>query len=107
MNWAAARRAWFEVYADRVECGDWAIPLAEVTEAVAYRTRGLILPGTVLQLKTADQCYQFGFNPWASPLKHMGIAFREERVRLGMSPGSMVARLLLLAAIIYYAVRYF
>ncbi|MEM7261539.1 MAG: hypothetical protein AAF488_06065 [Planctomycetota bacterium] len=101
-SWAGARRAWFEIYQDRVVCGDWEIPFADVTQATVFRTSQMFIPVTVLQLVTESKTYQFGFNPWAKPIEHLKLPMNEERVRLKMSPFRVVLRIAAIAYLIYY-----
>lgn len=72
--WVTARRGWFKVFADRVECGDWKIPFAAVERAVLYTGRQFFIPVSVLELRSEDRTYQFGFNPWAHPEQHLALA---------------------------------
>ena len=40
-NWVAAKRGWFNVFADRLECGRWTIPVASIRKAVMYAPAGI------------------------------------------------------------------
>ena len=100
VNWALARRAWFECYSDRVTCGDWVIRSADVRDAVLYESRQWFIPVFVLAIATNDCTYQFGFNPWAKIAAHLPFAFRREKVRLGYSRFSIAARGMLLIYIV-------
>lgn len=104
-NWATARRAWFRVYDDRVECGDWVIPASAVQDAVLYESRQWFMPVSVLAVTTAARTWQFGFNPWARVAEHLPFAFRRERVRLRYSAFSVAVRVLLLGYVAWVAVR--
>jgi hypothetical protein len=105
--WASARRAWFRCYPDRVECGDWVIPTADVRDAVLYESRQMLFPVSVLAVSTRTRMFQFGFNPWARVAAHLPFAVRRERVRLGHSPISIAARLVLLSWIGWWLWRTF
>lgn len=98
-NWAFSRRGWFKVYADRVECGAWSIPLSEVKRAIVYRAKQMFIPVTVLHLITDNGSYQFGFNPWANPIRHLNMEFEEQKVRLRYSPFSVAIRIALVGYI--------
>jgi hypothetical protein len=100
-NWAAARRAWFRVYDDRIECGDWLVRFADVQSATAWRTRSLMVPCTVLELVTDERTLQFAFNPWARPLEYLPFSMLERQVSLGWSPISIIARVLLVAWVLW------
>ena len=104
-NWAFSRRAWFNVLRDRITCGDWTIPFDQVTEAIAYRTSSMFIPVTILELRTEENSYQFGFNPWAHPLQHLDLDYREEHVKLGTSPLSLLIRLAAIGLLVYAVVR--
>ncbi|MCG8695013.1 MAG: hypothetical protein MI806_27715 [Minwuiales bacterium] len=82
LNWLTARRGVFRVFDDHVRCGNWHIPYADVKQATIYKARQLLLPVKVLELVTENETYQFGFNPWAHPDRHMNLDFEEKTVRL-------------------------
>jgi hypothetical protein len=91
LAWATARRGHFRCYSDRVECGDWVIPAAEVRDAVLYETRHAFIPVSVLAVSTPTQTFQFGFNPWSRVAAFLPFSFRREHVRLRHSPFSKAA----------------
>jgi len=101
-NWVASKRAWFKVYGDRIECGSWVIPFSEVKQAIIYNTRQMFIPVQVLQVVTEQGRFQFGFNPWASPSKHLTLDMRQEIIRLKYSPFSIVVRVLVLGCLAYW-----
>lgn len=101
LNWMFARRAWFKVFEDRIECGNWSIPFAQVIGGTVYRAKQLFVPVTILELRTAKSCYQFGFNPWASPVERLPIQFPEQFVSLRNSLFSIVVRLLAVGLVLY------
>jgi hypothetical protein len=106
-NWIASRRAWFKIFTDRIECGDWNIPFAEIQEAVVYRGRQMRIPVTVLQIEALGQTYQFGFNPWANPVKYLSLPYREERVTIKYSAFSLAVRVIIACYLIYLTWRIF
>lgn len=55
--------------------------------------------------RTTDSSFQFGFNPWADPLRHLDLDYREERVKLGTSPLSLLIRLAAIALLVYAVVK--
>jgi hypothetical protein len=89
------------VYEDRIECGDWAIPTSAVQKAVLYEARQFFIPARILSLEAEGVAYQFGFNPWCRVGKHLPFDVRNEKIKLGRSPFSLVVRLVLLVYIIY------
>ena len=56
-NWALARRAWFKIYEDRTECGDWVLPFDRVTNAKVYKTKQMMLSVAVLRLEVFGQVF--------------------------------------------------
>ena len=106
-NWITSRRAWFKIFTDRIECGDWNIPFAEIEEIVVYRVKQMLISFTVLQIEACGKTYQFGFNPWAKPLPYLPISYREEQIHLKHSAFSMGLRAMIIFYLIYLAWRRF
>lgn len=100
--WVRSRRAWFQIFDDRIECGDWIIPFSSVKEAVVFETRFLFMPAFILQLSTAETTYQFGFNPWCRVTQHLPFHMERKRVKMGHSAFSIAARVLLAAYLAYW-----
>ena len=98
--WIGAKRGWFKLYEDRIECGSWDILFEEIDAAIVYRTRQWFIPVTVLQVVTQKDGFQFGFNPWSDPVPYLNIQTEERRVRLKYSIFSTVLRIVLLVAIL-------
>ncbi len=69
---------------------------------IVYKTKQMLIPVTVLQLITEDGSYQFGFNPWAKPVDHLGIEIEEQFVTLKFSFFSTFIRVAILAYIGYW-----
>jgi len=102
-NWLLAKRAMFKIYGDRIECGTWKIENTTVEKAHVYRIKQwFIIPVNVLQLTTGTECYSFGFNSWANPIKHLKFNYSESNVRLRYSAFSIAVRLILIACIALY-----
>ena len=106
-NWITSRRGWFKVFTDRIECGNWKIPFAEVQEMIVYRGKQMLIPVTVLQIEIPGETYQFGFNPWARPLTYLPISCREEQIKLKYSAFSISVRVIIIFYLIYLAWRKF
>ena len=104
-NWAIARRGWFKVFPDRVECGDWSIPASNVVAATLFHTRQWLLPVTVLSVETAGGSYQFGFNPWVRVSAHLPFPHQHEHVTLRYSTFSVAVRVALIAYIAYIVLQ--
>jgi len=105
--WAGSRRAWFKVFVDRIECGDWIIVSSSIQEAVLFETRQLFIPVFVLRLSTGDITYQFGFNPWCRVAQHLPFKVERRRVKLGYSAFSIAVRVGLIIAVAYWMWRRF
>jgi hypothetical protein len=101
-NWVTARRAWFLVFDDRIECGDWTVPAGAVEDAVLYHSRQWFIPVSVLSIATGGQVLQFGFNPWVKIGRHLPFPYRQQQVRLKYSTFSIIVRVLLLLGIVYW-----
>ncbi|MEO1402091.1 MAG: hypothetical protein AAFV72_12705 [Cyanobacteria bacterium J06635_1] len=102
LNWVVSRRGLLQIYDDRLECGNWNIPYADVEEAVLFRTRQMFIPGYVLRIKAHGKIYQFGLNPgrfWASELP-----FPAERrsAKLKLSWFSLTVRVAALVVLGYW-----
>ena len=100
--WVKSRRGWFKVFDDRVEFGDWIIPAAAVQEAVLFEMRQLFIPVFVLQLTAAEATYQFGCNPWSRVVRFQPFAVERRRAKLGYSAFSIVIRVVIAVAVIYW-----
>lgn len=102
VSWVAARRSFLSVFQDRLECGDWTIPYEAMTQAVLFQTHQMWIPCYILKIQTADACYQFGLNGgkfWAGELP---FPVTREAGRLQYSTFSIVLRVLLVVALIWY-----
>jgi len=106
-NWLAARRGWFKVFADRLECGDWIITLESIENATLFVGRQLLMRVTVLEVRTAERTYQFGFNPWVRLERHLAFNFEKQAVSIGYSKFSLALRLLLVGYLLFLLVRSF
>ena len=101
-HWLTSRRAWFKVFDDRVECGDWVFPVSSVREAVVFKSKQWFVPVSVLHLRTETATYQFGFNPWCRVESYLPFEVKTERVRLSYSIFSLVVRLALVGYLVYW-----
>lgn len=94
-NWTTAKRAMFKVFEDRIECGSWNIAFSEVKSAHLYKAKQMFIPVNILQLITEKGSYQFGFNPWSNPFKHLDIEYGQSDIKLGYSKYSIIIRAIL------------
>lgn len=102
MSWVTARRATLVVHEDRLQCGDWNIPYASISEAILFRTRQMFIPCYILKIRTASDAYQFGLNPskfWKGSLPFPVV---RQKGRLQYSKFSIIMRIVLAAALIWY-----
>ena len=102
LSWVTARRAYLMVFEDRLECRDWVIACGDIEEAVLFSVFAFPLPGHVLRVRALSKTYQFGLNRnrfWKGDLP---FPVTREKGRLGYSSFSAIARLVLLAAILYW-----
>lgn len=89
------------MFTDRLECGDWVIPTDSIKAATLYQARQLLIPAQVLAVETAERTYQFGINPWCKIRDHLPFTFSRERIRLRMSPVSIIIRVALVTYLLY------
>lgn len=101
-NWAMAKRAFYKVYSDHLEIGDWVIPFNEIKDIVLYKTKQMFIPVSVLNIQTEKENYQIGFNPWVNPIKNIPFNVRSESIRLKYSIFSIVIRAAIVAYILYW-----
>lgn len=102
LSWVTARRAILQVYPDRIECGDWQIPYASISEAVLFETRHMFLRCYILKIRSGDATYQFGLSGgkfWAGELP---FPVNREKGRLRYSAFSIVSRICLIAVVVWY-----
>jgi len=105
--WVVSRRAWFKVFGDRIECGDWTIVPSSVLEAVLFETRQWFIPVFVLRLSTEDATYQFGFNPWCRVASHLPFEVERQRVKMRYSPFSLALRIAVGLLLAYWLLQRF
>ncbi len=104
-HWATSRRAWLKVFDDRLECGDWVVPVEAVTSATLYLSSVPLNPLKVLRLDTADRTFQFGLNPWCRIARHLPFEPRVETIRPAWALVSLLVRLALVAYLVYFVWR--
>lgn len=100
-NWVAAKRASFQVFEDKFVCGKWEFNFNEIKDAILYETKQVFIPVKVLKFEYDEKVYQFGFNPWANPMKYANINYKTEKVKLKYSIFSIVCRVILFVSILY------
>lgn len=76
--------------------------------AILYASRWwLVLKVRVLELHTGGKTYQFGFNPWAHPERHLNLELERQSVRIGHSPFSVLVRVVVVGYVVWQAWRWF
>ncbi|RYD22252.1 MAG: hypothetical protein EOP88_08825 [Verrucomicrobiaceae bacterium] len=101
-SWVTARRGMLSVHQDRLECGDWTIPYSAISQAVLFKTSQMLIPCYILKVRTATDSYQFGLSGnkfWSTDLP---FPVTREKGRLRYSAFSIIARVILIAALIWY-----
>lgn len=106
-KWVGAKRAWLCVFDDRLECGNWIIPFADVVDVVRFSTRQMGIPVSILSVRTQDNEFQFGINPWNDPFPHLPMKYSEERVRLKYSTFSILVRAIVVVFLLYLGLKMF
>lgn len=102
LKWITSRRAFLNVFQDRLECGDWIISHCDILEAVLFQTRSGIIPCFILKLRTAENTFQFGLNGnkyWKGDLP-FGVTRTKGRLRYSLF--SIIIRVLLVAGLAWY-----
>lgn len=100
-NWFFARRSWFRVFDDRVECGNWSFPFSEVTKATVYKTKQWPFTHHILQLEIGDRCVHFGFFIWANPIKHLRLDIESRNATLKTHPATILFRVVFVSVLAY------
>ena len=101
-HWTAARRGRLKLFGDRAELGPWRIDFAVVTEATLWRARtqlGLVAP--ILGLRTANDSFQFGLNPWSKVPDHLPLEVQHRNIRMRYTTYSWIIRALLALVIVW------
>ncbi|HOX46883.1 MAG TPA: hypothetical protein PK668_25015 [Myxococcota bacterium] len=104
-SWVIARRGFLKVFADRLECGSWVIPYADMSEAVLFSTRQLFFHGYVLRVKAGGRTYQFGLNPGRFWEGELPFPVKRQEMAMGYSWYSIAIRLAALVSIAYLLLK--
>lgn len=95
-NWMLSRRATLKVFEDRLECGDWTVPLSDVSEAVLYSIRStFFIPGYILKIQTPGRTYHFGLNGGSFWKGELPFRVKRKKGKLGYSVFSIIVRAVL------------
>ena len=101
-KWITAKRAMFKVLDDHITCGSWKINYSDIKTVTLYKTSQMFIPVNVLHIITNNGSYQFGFNPWAKPFSYLPVDYETKKIKLKMSPFSLIIRVAALGYLGYY-----
>ena len=103
-QWITSRRAILRLFEHHLECGDWTVSYGQIQEAVlsSFSSPILRIPGYVLAVRTDSKTYHFGLNGWRYWKGELPFAVTRQKSRLRLSPISLIARIVLIAGIIYW-----
>lgn len=101
-KWITSRRAALEVYEDRLKCGDWTILYTDMKEAELFKTRSGLIPCYILKVLTDGDSFQFGLNPSRYWKGELPFAVERTEGRLKYSKFSLILRIVLVVALIWY-----
>ncbi len=99
--WVMSRRAMFRIFDDRVQCGDWIFPFSEIRKATLYKAKQWPFTHKILQLELDERCVQFGFFPWANPIKHLKLDVEIRYANLNRQPFTIIFRIAVVGFIAY------
>jgi len=104
-NWILARRARLKLFEGHLICGDWNIPYSAINKAVLYSIRStFFIPGYVLKLETSEKTYHFGLNCGTFWKGDLPFPVERKRGKLKYSIFSIIARIIVIAYLIYWLV---
>ena len=90
------------MFEDRLECGDWTIPYAEIEAAELYQTRSMFIPCFILKVRCKINTFQFGLNGSNYWKGELPFDVTRTKGRLKHSPLSIVLRVALVAMLVWY-----
>jgi len=99
-NWIYARRAMFKIFEKQIRCGDWVIELDKIENMTLYKTKQGFFPVEILKVEMDHKIYQFGFNPWANPMKYIKMDYETKDIKLKYSKFSIIYRIFLIVILI-------
>lgn len=104
-NWVTSKRGSFKIYNDKITCGSWNFDIEKIDNVILYETKQMLIPVKVLKFEYKDKIYQFGFNPWAKPMKYLDLEYKHEKVKMKYSKFSIILRIALLTVIITHLLK--
>ena len=108
-NWVASQRAVIFLTDTKIVCGEWIIPIDEISNASLFKFKAFLSSGgQVLKIETLDgDNYQFGMqnnDEWETQTVFDIII---ENGKLKTSPFSLILRLFIFAYLIYFLLQNF
>jgi hypothetical protein len=82
MHWIMARRGKLHVFEDRIECGDWRLPFAEMTNVILYAAKQTFGAAHVLEVTTPNETYQFGLRARSKLEDYMSVPIERQDTKL-------------------------
>ena len=101
-NWVFSKRAFFKLFDDHIECGNWNFLISEISNCIRFRTKYLFTSVSILQFDAKGETFQFAFNPWANPFKYFKLDYKEENISIKHSTFSIVLRIAIIIYILFY-----
>lgn len=102
-SWVMSRRVSLRLFDDRLECGDWIIPYAEIRDATlsSFRTPILRIPGFVLAVRTDTKTYHFGLSNGDFWNGELPFDVERRKASLRLSLFSLLARVAVISGTLY------
>ncbi|MFC1494339.1 hypothetical protein ACFL6W_03570 [Thermodesulfobacteriota bacterium] len=83
-HWVDSIKDKLKITDNQISCGPWKIKLSEIKSAHLYKIKTYhnIPYGKVLEIRTEQECFQFGLNPWAKAHEHIPINYSESECKM-------------------------
>lgn len=108
VNWATSRRAVLLLTDKNLVCGNWTIPLENISTAVLVSFSTILGKGQVLKIETKDAAhYQFGMMRNTAWENQGVLPLSVKKGKVGYTLISVLARVFLVLWICYHLYRYF
>ena len=106
LDWVTSQRAVVLLTDKRIKCGQWNIPLEEISSSELIKISTTFGPGQVLKISTKDQNhFQFGMQMNKEWTDQKVLPLTIEKGKLKTSFFSIAIRLILIGYIIYWAIE--
>jgi hypothetical protein len=102
LDWVTSQRAVVILTDKKLVCGQWTIPLNEISSTKLIRVNSLFGNGQVLSVQTSDKkTFQFGMQVNSEWTNQQVLQLTIENGKIKNSPFSIVLRLFLIGYLIY------